>query len=209
MARTNFIEYDFADRRPWERMETETSKSFAAFSLYRDLGPERSIAEAYRQWVQDSSKRAPQRFFVLWASEFRWRERAQAYDDHCERLKLKEREASIQEAAKRHVKQLRNFGAVLNKFEQILMRKMESNPDMKGVRLADLMNAAVRGASIIPRLQEAEMTALGKPNRVELTGKDGGPIAQTIRYIPPVVIEPQHKRSEESQEAEDMEDELQ
>lgn len=209
MPRQNFIEHDFAERRPWERLEAESSKSFAAFCIYRDIGPERSISEAYRQWVDDSTKKAPQRFFTLWASEFRWRERAQAYDDHCERLKLKERDAAIQDAARRHVKQLRNFGAIFNKFEQILMRKLESNPDLKGVRLTDLMNAAVRGASIVPRLQEAEMVALGKPNRVEVTGKDGGPIAQTIRYIPPVVIEPQQKRSDEPHEAEDMGDELQ
>lgn len=208
MPKHTNITNDYADRHPWERLEIESPIAYQGFKIFRDLGPERTVSEAYRIHVNRPDKLKPQRFFILWASRFRWRERAQAYDDYCERLKLREQDLAIQEAAKRHVKQLRNFGAVLNKFEQILMKKMETNPDLKGVRLSDLMNAAVRGAAIVPRLQEAEMQALGKPQRVEVTGKDGGPITHNVRYIPPMILDP-NAEADRSDEPEDGADELQ
>lgn len=202
------ITNDWADRHPWERLEREPPKAYQGFIIFRDMGPERTVSEAYRRYTNRPDSRAPGRFFIMWASEFNWRVRAQAYDDYCERLRLREQDVAIREAAKRHVKQLRNFAAVLNKFEQILMQKMEKNPDLKGVRLSDLMNAAVRGAAIVPRLQEAEMQALGKPSRIEVTGKDGGPITHNVRYIPPVILDPA-AGTDKSDEQEDDPDELQ
>ena len=43
--------------QPWERQKYETSRSFAAFCLYRDLGPGRSIEAAIRLHAGYKSKK--------------------------------------------------------------------------------------------------------------------------------------------------------
>lgn len=208
MARTDIdVVIPIDDRYPFERLEVETTKQFRAFCTFRDMGEDRTIVGAFRI---HTGKDYPQanKFFKDWAEKFQWRIRAQAYDDHFERLELRKKEAAIEEAAARHVLEVRNFSTVLNKFEKILMKKLVENPDLKGVRLTDLVNAATRAASIIPKLQEAEMTALGKPQRVEVTGKNGGPISHAVRYIPPQIVKPEPAPAGEP-DGEEAEDELQ
>ncbi len=40
----------------WTRRPGETSTAYAAFCAYRDLGPSRSLAEAYRQRTGKASR---------------------------------------------------------------------------------------------------------------------------------------------------------
>lgn len=188
------------DRLPFERLEVETAKQFRAFCTFRDMGPDRTIVGAFRIHMGKENQPQASAFFKEWAERFKWRLRAQAYDDHFERLALRKKEAAIEEAAQRHVLEVRNFSTVLNKFEKILMKKLAENPDLRGVRLTDLVNAATRAASIIPKLQEAEMLALGKPQRVEVTGKNGGPISHAVRYVPPSIAEPKPEELEAGRE---------
>jgi hypothetical protein len=63
-------------REPWERRPGETSKSFAAFAVYRDLGPERSLSKVAKRL----SKRVEQ--MKRWSRENDWKARADQFDHH-------------------------------------------------------------------------------------------------------------------------------
>lgn len=179
---------DYHERKPWERLETEGPEAYRAFCIYRDLeADERVIVNAYRIYAGRKAIKQISGYFQKWSYKFRWRERVQLYDDHLDSIRRKAKEREIEKAAARHVKQCSNFGLLLNKVEKALLARMETNPTLRGVATKDLIAQAIRGASIVPKLQEAEMTALGKPTRIEVTGEGGGPIA--VRHIAPVLVE--------------------
>jgi len=95
--------------RAFERQDGETVKAFEAFKVYRDLGPERSLAKVAEIRYGKTTSNARQ--VARWSSRFDWVERAAAWDDYhemirreiieeCERAKgteRAEREARIQE----------------------------------------------------------------------------------------------------------------
>lgn len=83
-------------RKPgaWDQLRDEdppeTDLNYSKFVIYRDLQPEeRSLDEAYRTWLEHKegarrahgARRAPGSYRKL-ARQFRWVERAEAYDDH-------------------------------------------------------------------------------------------------------------------------------
>lgn len=72
---------------PWVRLPGETAKSFEAFRIFRDLGAQRSVAEAYRRYVgRTEGTEQPATYFWDWSRDFAWRDRALAYDDHKDRM---------------------------------------------------------------------------------------------------------------------------
>jgi len=60
--------------RRWDRLPGETSKAFAAFRGYLELGPQRTIAEAARV-----ARRMPGQY-KRWSAKWGWVERAAQYD---------------------------------------------------------------------------------------------------------------------------------
>jgi hypothetical protein len=70
-------------RQPWERLPTETSSAFTAFTLYRDMGRERSLDKVGLELSKKakSRKRARTGHICVWARDNRWVERARAYDE--------------------------------------------------------------------------------------------------------------------------------
>jgi hypothetical protein len=66
---------------PGGRLPDEPAKQFAAFCIYRDLGPGRSIALAVRRAKQRDAAGTLRRW-EEWSSRFGWVERAAAYDAH-------------------------------------------------------------------------------------------------------------------------------
>ncbi|MCY3903223.1 MAG: hypothetical protein OXF62_17275 [Caldilineaceae bacterium] len=71
---------DAQERKPWDRMQGEPFDWHARFQIYRDQGPSRSLAKAYREWTDSSGK--PSKTTKAKAKEWRWEERALAYDQH-------------------------------------------------------------------------------------------------------------------------------
>ena len=71
---------DAQERKPWDRMQGEPFDWHARFQIYRDQGPSRSLAKAYREWTDSSGK--PSKTTKAKAKEWRWEERALAFDQH-------------------------------------------------------------------------------------------------------------------------------
>ncbi len=92
------------DSEPWLRQLGESAEAFAAFSIYLNLGPRRSIDKAYRLQVSNNratpidelTMRASGRW-THWSIVFDWGRRALAHDLHLDRIQLKQREALIAE----------------------------------------------------------------------------------------------------------------
>jgi len=94
----------------WDQQPDEPHRWFSRFdSYYRVLPPSsRSIEEAWRQWKlkepnQSKAKRAPAQW-ILVSQEWKWKERAQAYDNEQRRQRLIDEQEATADANKRHRK---------------------------------------------------------------------------------------------------------
>jgi hypothetical protein len=70
---------------PWQRQPGESAKSYAAFQIYRSLGPGRSIRKAFERHQEGISGRRPARVpgcWTRWGWKNDWARRAQAWDAH-------------------------------------------------------------------------------------------------------------------------------
>src|SRR5450432_2861227 len=93
------------DNRPaWSQQRGESTESFAVFVIYRDLGPDRSLAEAQRLKgkPQDALKTATGKRNVSgcmkrWSRRWAWGDRAAAWDVMLEA----ERTAAVRVAMRR------------------------------------------------------------------------------------------------------------
>jgi hypothetical protein len=81
---------------PWLRHYScgETSRAYEAFSVYRELGPSRSLGRAAEQLRPAST---PQRL-ARWSEEWAWRRRADAWDNEQERLRAEQMAEKRREA---------------------------------------------------------------------------------------------------------------
>jgi hypothetical protein len=96
-------------------LSAESAKAYAAFCAYRDLGPDsRSLNAAYA-----GGGRAPG-YWAQWSSEFRWVERAAAYDAHLDDARRRVREAQLQRLEERRFAfELRNQDRIERRVERI------------------------------------------------------------------------------------------
>jgi len=82
----------------WERQSGESARAFQAFTIYRDLGPDRSITVVARKLRKQAA------LISRWCSQWRWVRRVEAYDSHLDALRRKAREKSIERAERRQLR---------------------------------------------------------------------------------------------------------
>ncbi len=70
----------------WERLETDTDKSFQAFCIYRDMGVKRSLRK-----VADKLSKS-ETIINRWSFTHNWVERTSAYDDYQATLRKERKE---------------------------------------------------------------------------------------------------------------------
>ena len=161
---------DLSMAKEFEQQPNESAKAFAAFSLYLNMGPERSLEAVGRKLGKSGG------LVQRWSSRWRWAERVDAHAAH---LASVEREAievaargKAAEWAKRQdeVRQRewemheRCIGAAKKAFEAFMAReKVYAN-------LADIARM-LEVASKLGRLASGLAT-----DKTELTGEDGGAI---------------------------------
>jgi len=87
----------------WEKLTGESALNFAAFCAFRDCGAERSIRKAV-EIVEKDERKIAKRYHSWrnWSSQFRWKERAEAYDRYIEKLKQTELRKIIEAQAEMH-----------------------------------------------------------------------------------------------------------
>ena len=127
----------------WERQKNESSKAYAAFCVYRDLGPDRSL-EKTREILGKSAGYT--RWMQTWSSKYDWVTRAQAYDDYIEGKKRKKNEKEILEMAERHVKVAKAFLLIIAQALQQIDPAQLSPSDMaKWLEVATKLERLSRG----------------------------------------------------------------
>lgn len=72
------VEARAAEQHPWERARDESTEAYAAFVLYRELGPDRSLRAAARQLGKS------ERLLKRWSSRHRWQDRMAAWEEQKE-----------------------------------------------------------------------------------------------------------------------------
>ena len=108
----------------WEKLPKESFQAFAAFCVFRDLGAERSIRKAVENTEQDKSSRTKRyHSWRGWAATYRWKERADAYDRHIEKLKQTELRKTIEAQGEKHRE-------VTGKMLDVVSKKLDTmNPE--------------------------------------------------------------------------------
>ncbi len=116
----------------WTRRPGETSAAYAAFCTYRDLGPSRSLAEAYRQRTGKEQAKQAGGNWTSWYRRNEWKNRAESYDAYLDEEKrraeaqkwrqrgedLVEEQYKIAVAMLEKVRQMLNFPLVRQTVEQ-------------------------------------------------------------------------------------------
>jgi hypothetical protein len=100
---------------PWEQCRGESAKAYAAFCLYRDLGPRRSIDEASRRYHgrEPSGGNGPQArrsreasgLIRRWATRWDWAARARAWDQELASANAGKQLEAVKEMAERHARE--------------------------------------------------------------------------------------------------------
>src|ERR687898_966851 len=91
----------------WDRLENEPERAYRAFECYLRLpGDGRTVVEAYRAHVGNEGAVKPSDTWVRWSTDFAWRERAAAYDDHLASLRREAHERVIEEEAARQAREI-------------------------------------------------------------------------------------------------------
>lgn len=139
--------------KPYEQQLDEGGVPFAAFKIYRDLGPTRSIDESYRTSrahtgvvVPTKRMRAPG-YWHNWSRRWNWDARAKAWDSRADRIELEAREkviakhaATDQERQRRHMEREETLNTKL--YEKLLAmaefglsRKVSRSADGKEITI--------------------------------------------------------------------------
>jgi hypothetical protein len=99
---------------PWDPLPGESSKAYAAFGIYRDLGRRRSVDEASRLYHPKTPppreeppprKREASGQIRTWAQRWNWGPRALAWDQELEHAKQNKQIEAIEEMAERHARE--------------------------------------------------------------------------------------------------------
>jgi hypothetical protein len=107
----------------WEyNLEIDTAKSFQAFCIYRDLGPNRTIDHAFCVYSKRplSAKRAPGHF-DKWSIKGKWVDRSKAYDLNQEQLRRAE---SSLESRQKHEDRLEEVRSIT---EALALTRLKSS----------------------------------------------------------------------------------
>src|SRR5215216_2270439 len=92
---------DTEKRELWDRLTTESERAYRAFECFLNLpSGERTLLGAYRLHVGNPAVK-PSDTWSRWSSEFAWRERAAAYDDHMANKRREAYEMGVEEEAER------------------------------------------------------------------------------------------------------------
>ena len=83
--------------QPWERQKGESAQAFEAFSLYLEMGADRSIRAVAQECTKSVS------LIRRWSSTYHWVERCRAWDNHIQHEAKKAAITEVRNMTKRHV----------------------------------------------------------------------------------------------------------
>ncbi len=155
----------------WEKLTDETSRDYAAFCVFRDLGAERNIRKAAEISLNGNAadKNKIEKRYRSWrnsASQFRWKERAADYDRYLEKLKAAELRKTIEAQGEKH-------RAVTGKMLDVVSKKLDMmNPeDLTQNMVTEWVQTAIKADREIGQFTDAN--CLGVSTGRNSTPKQG------------------------------------
>src|SRR5215213_2201822 len=137
---------DIQKKELWERLENEPERAHRAFECFLSLpSGERTLLRAYRQHVGNPDAVKPSDTWSAWSSQFAWRERATAYDDHLTSLRREAYERAIEEEAARQAQEVEKARGRSNELLTLgYVRAMEwfEEMDASQMRMSDVIHVA-------------------------------------------------------------------
>jgi hypothetical protein len=135
---------DIQKRELWDRLENEPERAYRAFESFLSLpSGERTLLEAYRQHVGNPDAVKPSDTWSRWSSQFAWRERAAAFDDHLASLRREAHEQVIKEEAKRQAREIERARGRFNELMTlgyVQAAEWFENAQRTDLRAQDVMN---------------------------------------------------------------------
>lgn len=81
---------------PWERQEGETPKAYEAFTVYRDMGIQRSVRKVARELSKSET------LMARWSGAYDWVDRVAAWDSEQDRVARQQQLDDIKKMRKKH-----------------------------------------------------------------------------------------------------------
>ena len=116
----------------WNRLKTDTLKSWEAFEIYRDLGKDRTLKKVAEKLGKSET------MIERWSARHNWKKRVGDYDRYQEKVKENKRQKDIEKALSSHVSISRLIQSKI--VERIQSLKPE---EINAASLANMFNVAV------------------------------------------------------------------
>jgi hypothetical protein len=161
------------EKHEWDRLSGETSKGYAHFCLYRDMGQGRSL----RKLAGDAKCISKVAQLRRWSSRWRWVERCQKYDDHLEYQDRLQQEKERREMHKRHAK----MGMLAQSFAVRKLEKLSNRIEQDEERVSPGEVARILDVGV-----KVERLARGEPtdsHAVEVGGSQENPVAVNLKVL--------------------------
>ncbi len=148
---------------PWERQPGEGTKAYEAFSTYRDMGYDRSIAKVAEKLGKSEA------LLERWSRTYKWVERVTAWDVEADRL-----------ATKKLLKDIANTRARQRK--QALKMQVKGLELLKEIQPGDAKLSEI--VSLLKLGMEQERITLGDVGEVVEERNGGDAVSAVQIYIP-------------------------
>jgi len=156
------------EKQSWDRQSGESSKAYAHFCLYRDMGFSRSL----RALENLDGCTSGYRQLGRWSSRWQWVERCQDYDDHLQYQDRLRQEKERKDMLTRHGKiAVLGQSLVVKGIEKLIADVNQGRRCLSASDASRLLDVAVK----IERLSRGEPTEIS-----ELGGSDEHPIRVSV-----------------------------
>ena len=148
---------------PWERQKGESTRAYEAFTIYRDMGANRSLSKTWQNLGKSKGT------ITGWSSKWEWVKRAASWDAEQDRIARQEQISEIKKMRKRHADLA---SAMLVKAARALQRIPEDE-----IRAGDV-SRMVETAAKLERISRGDVETV-----IEERQGEAAPSAVTF-YIP-------------------------
>lgn len=173
--------YGYDEIQPWDRQHGESLAAYNAFVLYRDA-PYEDAVEMGRTRSDNKMGRSIRAVAVAtgrkstgglgsWATKWRWKERAAAYDRDVDRQRREELRQEVTTMAKRHASSAAAMIQALTVPMQVLIQRISQDreavmEELSSMPLAGklgLVEMIIGAARVLPGVMASERAARGLP----------------------------------------------
>lgn len=145
---------------PWARQPDESDVAFEAFTIYRDLGPQRSQSAVARQINRELSQ------LKGWSLRHSWVARSLAWDDHLDAIARAAMERARVDMGRKHAEAAMKMLEIgLEGLETVREKMQQPDVDPKDVR--EFIEAAIK----LERLARGEAESVSEQRRIAKNAK--------------------------------------